>query len=145
MIYCYRRRFWSGLMHLKKNGSFSTVARKFNYNYVYTFHVIYPEKTIWRSIVSQRNILNIFPASNPWNSIWRILENVCVRKTGKYIPQSALWIIRLSTELANENERLCLTLDCSRNNINGPGKFRIDGDKPDFQTGYFNVLNDQQL
>ena len=35
--------------------------------------------------------------------------------------------------------------DCSGNNINGPEKFGTDADKPDFQTCYFNVLNDQQL
>ena len=54
----------SGLAdNLKKFVSFLTVARKFDYTCVYIFHVIYPEKSIWRTILSQTNILNIFPAS----------------------------------------------------------------------------------
>ena len=48
---------------------FLTVARKFSYHYVYIFHIIHPEKTIWRSIISQTNIFYIFPASVPFNSI----------------------------------------------------------------------------
>ena len=39
-----------------------TVARKFNYICLYSFHIIYPEKSIWRTILSQTNILNIFHA-----------------------------------------------------------------------------------
>ena len=100
---------------------------------------------IWRSIISQTNTFNIYPASVPLNSVRIILESACVRRTDKYITQSALWINRLFIELANKNERVCYTLDCSRNNINGPRKFRTDADKPDFQTCYFNVLNDEQL
>ena len=74
-----------------------------------------------------------------------ILESVCVRKTGKYIPQSTLWISRLLIKLANKNETVCLTLDCSGININEPGKFRTDADKLDYQTCYFDTLNNEQL
>ena len=87
----------------KKFSSFLTVAWKFNYNCVYIFHVIYPEKGIWRSIISQTNISNIVPASVPLNSVRRILKSFCVRKTDKYMPQSALWISSLFIELANKN------------------------------------------
>ena len=88
----------------KKFASFLTVARKFNYNCVYIFHTIYPEKSIWRTILSQTNILNIFPASASLASVRTILEDACIRKTRKYIPQSALWISKLFIELANRND-----------------------------------------
>ena len=121
----------------KKFASFLTVARKFYYNCVYIFHVIYLEKASWRSIIYQTHIFNILPASVPLNSVQRILENVCVRKTDKYIPQSTLWISRLFIELASKNERVCLTLNCSGNIINKPGKFTIDADKTDFSNLLF--------
>ena len=47
----------------KKLESFLTVARKFNYHCAYIFHILYPEKKIWKSIISQTNIFNFFPAS----------------------------------------------------------------------------------
>ena len=75
----------------------------------------------------------------------RTLKSFCVRKIDKYIPQFAFWISRLFIELANKNSRVRLTLDCSWNNINGPGIFRIDADKTDFQVCYFDVLNEEQL
>ena len=97
----------------KKFASFLTVARKFNYSCVYIFHTIYPEKTNWKAILSQTNVFNIFPASVSLTSVQKILEGVCIRKTKKYIPQSALPISRLFIELENRNDRVCLTLDCS--------------------------------
>ena len=121
-----------------KFASFLTFARKSNYTCVYIFHTIYLEKSIWRTILSQTNIFNIFPAS-----VRKIL-GVCIRKTRKYIPQSALWISRLFIELANRNDRVCLTLDCSGINKDGPGRFRTDADKPNFQICYFNLANDEQ-
>ena len=128
---------------LKKFVSFLTVARKFDYTCAYIFHVIYPEKSIWRTILSQTNIFNIFPASVSLAQGRRILESVCIRKTRKYIPQSALWISRLFTELANRNDRVCLTLNCSGINKNRIERFRTEAEKPDFQTCYFNVANDE--
>ena len=75
----------------------------------------------------------------------RTLENVCIRKTRKYIPQSTLWISRLFIELANRDDRDCLTLDCSSVNKDGPGRFRTDADKPDFQTCYYSAADDEQV
>ena len=98
-----------------------------------------------RSIISQTNTFNIVPVSVPLNSVRRTLKSLCVRKTDKYIPQFAFWISRLFIELAIKNSRVRLTLDCSLNNINGPGIFRTDADKPDFQVCYFDVLNEEQL
>ena len=36
-------------------------------------------------------------------------------------------------------------MDCSGINKDDPGRFRIEADKPDFQTCYFNVANDEQV
>ena len=128
----------------KKFARFLTVACKFNYTCVYIFHIIYPDKSIWRTILSQTNVFNIFPASVSLAHARRILESVCIRKPRKYIPQSKLWISKLFIELANRNDRVCLTLDCSDINKKGPGKFRTEANKLDFQTCYFNVTNNKQ-
>ena len=117
----------------KKFVSFLTVARKFNYTYVYIFHTIYLEKSIWRTILSYTDIFNIFPASVSLASVQKVIEGVCIRNTRNYIPQSALWISRL-IKLANRNDRVCLTLDCSVINKDGPRKFRTEADRPDFKT-----------
>ena len=129
----------------KMFASFLTVARKFNYSCVYILHTIYPEKTNWKAILSQTNVFNIFPASVSLTSVQKILEGVCIRKTKKYIPQSALSISRLFIELANRNDRVCLTLDCSSINKDRSGRFRTEGHKPDFQTCYYNIADDEQL
>ena len=122
----------SGLVdESKKIASFLAVAHKFNYTCVYIFYIIYPEKSISRTTLSQTNILNIFPASVSLAHVRRILESVCIRKTRKYIPLSALWISGLFIELANINDRVCLTLDCSSINKDGPGRFRTKAVKPD--------------
>ena len=42
-------------------------------------------------------------------------------------------------------DRLCLTIDCSGMNKDGPGRFRTEADKPEFQTCYFNSANDNQV
>ena len=89
------------------------------------------------------NIFNIFPASVSLASVQKIL-GVCIRKTRKYIPQSALWISRLFIELANRDDRVCLTLDSSGVNKDGPGRFRTEAGKLDFQTCYFNLANDEK-
>ena len=129
----------------KKFVSFLTVARKYSYNCVYIFHTIYPEKANWRTILSQTNIYNIFPATVSLNNVRKILEGACIRKTSKYIPQASLWISRLFIELANRNDKVCLTLDCSNTNKDGPGRFRTEADNPDNQLCYFNSVNDEQV
>ena len=78
-------------------------------------------------------------------SVQKILEGVCIRETRKYIPLSVFWISRLSIELTNRNDQVCLTLDCSSINMDGPGRFRTEADKPDFQTCYYNVADDEQV
>ena len=129
----------------KKFVSFLTIARKYRYNCIYIFHAIYPEKSNWRTILSQTNIFNSFPASVSLNIIRKILEGVCIRKTSKYIPHASLWISRLFIELANRNDKVCLTLDCSNTNRDGPGRFRSEADNPDNQLCYFNSAGDEQV
>ena len=55
-----------------KFANFLTVSKKFAYHCLYIFHAIHPEKAIWRTILSQTNLLNIFPASVPLST--RVLE-----------------------------------------------------------------------
>ena len=125
--------------------NFLTVARKYKYNCVYIFHTIYPEKSTWKTILSQTNIFNIFPASVSLNSVRRILDGSCVRKTTKNIPRSLLWINRLFIELANKSQKVCLTLDCSNTNRDGPSRFRTNADNPDKQVCFFNNPIDEQV
>ena len=136
----------SGLAdHSNKFASFLTVARKYKYNCIYIFHTIYPEKATWKTILSQTNIFNIFPASVSLNSVRRILDGSCVRKSSRYIPRSLLWINRLFIELANKSQKVCLTLDCSNTNRDDPSRFRSDADNPDKQVCYFNTPTDEQV
>ena len=88
---------------------------------------------------------NIFPATVPLKNVRKILEGACIRKTSKYIPQSALWISRLFIELANRNDKVCVTLDCSNTNRDRPGRLRTEADNPDFQACYYNSANDEQI
>ena len=129
----------------KKFASFLTVARKYSYNCVYVFHTKYPDKANWRTILSQTNIYNIFASTVPFNNVRKILEGACIRKTNKYIPQASLWISRLFIELVNRDDKVCLTLDCSNTNRDGPGRFRTEADNPDFQACYFNSANHEQV
>ena len=129
----------------KKFAAFLSVTRKYNYNCVYIFHTVFPEKSNWRLILSQTNIFNIFPASVPINSVRKILEGACSRKTQKYILQNAFWFNRLFFDLANTNDKICLTIDSSSVNKDGPGRFRTKADNPEFQVCYFNSKNNKQV
>ena len=75
----------------------------------------------------------------------KILESACIRKASKYIPHSSLWISRVFIELANKNDKVCLTLDCSNKNKDGPVRFRTEADNPVSQFCYFNLQNDEQV
>ena len=121
-----------------KFASFLTVARKFGYHCLYIFHTKHPEKSIWKTILSQTNLLNIFPTSVPIGTVKKILEANCIRRTTKYVPVNSLWITKLFVQLANnENEKTCLTIDCTGFNPNGPGRFRTDAAAADRQTCFF--------
>ena len=129
-----------------KFASFLIVARKFKYHCLYIFHTIHPEKNIWKTILSQTNLLNIFPASVPIGTVKKILEANCIRRTTKYMPVNSIWITKLFIQIAsNENEKTCLTIDCTGFNPNGPGRFRTDAADPDSQTCFFNRADEDSL
>ena len=52
---------------------FLTITRKCRYHCVYVFHIIIHDKEIWRKILSQTNIFNIFPSSAPFHTVSKIL------------------------------------------------------------------------
>ena len=129
-----------------KFANFLTVARKFAYHCLYIFHAIHQEKAIWRTILSQTNLLNIFRASVPLSTVKKVLEANCIRNSNKYIPVNSLWVTKLFIRLANDDsEKTCLTIDCSGFNPNGPGCFRTDASNPLTQTCFFNKVDQDSL
>ena len=116
----------------KSNGfsDFLTVRRRFSYICLYIFHIIYPTKSIWQMILSQKKVVNIFPSSIQLGNIGKFLNNSC-RDTIKYIPPRDLWINRLYCSLSNESKYFCLTTE------SGPGKHRTKADSNFEQFFYF--------
>ena len=107
---------------------------------------IHPAKAIWRTILSQKNLLNIFPASVLLSTVKKVLEANCICNSNKYIPVNSLWVTKLFIRLANEDsEKTCLTIDCSGFNPNGPGRFRTDASNPLTQTCFFNKADQDSL
>ena len=56
-----------------------------------------------------------------------------------------MWLHRVFTDLGNTNKRVCLTIDCSGVNKNGPGRYRTQVDNPDKQVCYFNKTRDDKF
>ena len=56
-----------------------------------------------------------------------------------------MWLNRAFSDLANTDERHCLTTDCSAVNKNGPGRYRTQADDPEKQACYFNKPCDVDL
>ena len=130
--------------NLQKFANFLTIARKYRYHCVDIIHTIHPEKSIWKSILSQTNILNIFPASVPLNSMKKILESNCIQNT-KYIPVNSLWVTKLFIQIANTDEKTCLTIYCTGLNPIGPGRYRTGAEDPYSQTCFFNKADDDHM
>ena len=105
----------------KTFASFLTVSRKFGYHCMYVFHVIAPATQIWQKMISQTNIFNIFTASVPQNTVVKILQSNSISQSKKYAPVRSLWLNRVFTDLANSQQKHCLTIDCSYKNKSGPG------------------------
>ena len=126
----------------KKFANFLTVSRKFGYNCVYVFHVIVPASQVWQRIISQTNVFNIFLASVPHNRVAKIIQSNCILQSKKYVPARLLWLNRVFTDLANSQEKHCLTTDCLYINKNGPGRCRSSAGNPEKQVCYFNKPND---
>ena len=56
-----------------------------------------------------------------------------------------MWLNRVFTDLANTNEKHCLTVDCSNKNKNGPGQYRTSADNPDQWVCHFNKPHDDDF
>ena len=67
--------------HCKKSAEFLTVCRKYRYHYIYVFDIIAPESQIWKTILSQTNIFNIFLSSVPYNTVAKIFQSNCRQTT----------------------------------------------------------------
>ena len=52
-----------------------TVCRKYRYYCIYVFNIKMPENQIWKKILSQTNIFNIFSSSVPYNTVAKILQS----------------------------------------------------------------------
>ena len=57
----------------KEFADFLTITRKYRYHCVYVFHIIIPDKEIWKKIISQTNIFDIFSSSVLFRTICKIL------------------------------------------------------------------------
>ena len=136
---------WGIADNCKKFAEFLTVCRKYRYHCIYVFHIIMPENQIWKKILSQNNIFNIFPSSVSYNTVAKILQSNCRQTTKKYVPAHLMWPNRVFSDLANTDERHCLTIDCSGVNKNGPGRYRTQADDPEKQVCYFNKPHEDEL
>ena len=103
-----------------------------------------PENQICKKILSQTNIFNIFPSSVPNNTVAKILQSNCRQTTKKYVSARSMWLNRVFGDLANTDERHCLTIDCSGVNKNNPGRYRTQADDPKRQVCYFNKSCDDE-
>ena len=135
----------SGLAHTcKEFADFLTITRKYRYHCIYVFHIIIPDKEVWRKLISQTNIFNIIPSSVPFHIVSKILQSNCVPTTTKYVSFRSMWINSVFINLANQDERNCLTIDCSGINKNGRGSYRTKADNPEQQVCYFNETRNDQ-
>ena len=66
-------------------------------------------------------------------------------KQQKNVPARSMWLNRVFSDLANTDERHCLTIKCSGVNKNGPGRYRTQTDDPEKQVCYFNKPRDDEL
>ena len=129
----------------KKFAEFLTVCRKYGYHCIYGFHIIMTENQIWKKILPQSNIFNIFLSNFPYNTVAKILQSNCRQTTKKYVPALLMWLNRAFSDLANADEQHCLTNDCSGVNKNNPGRYRTQADDPEKQVCYFDKPYDYEL
>ena len=61
-----------------------------------------PENQIWKKILSNTNIFNIFPSSVQYNTVAKILQSNCRQTTKKYVPARSVWLNRVFSDLAND-------------------------------------------
>ena len=105
----------------KEFADYLAITQKYCYHCIYVFHIIIPDKDISKKIISQTNFFDVFPTSVPFHTVSKILQNNCVPTTTKYVPVRSIWLNRFFINLENQDEKVCLMIDCSGNNKNGPG------------------------
>ena len=81
----------------------------------------------------------------PYNTFAKILQSNCRQTTAKCVPAHSMWLNRVFSNLTNTDERYCLTIDCSGENKNGPGRYRTQADDQEKQVFYFNKPDDDEL
>ena len=55
----------------------------------------------------------------PYSTVAKILQSNCRQSAKKYVPVRLMWLNGVFADLANIDERHCLTTDCSGVNKNG--------------------------
>ena len=100
------------------------------------------ENHIWKKILSQTNIFNIFPSRVPYHTVVKIIQSNCRQTKKKYVPACSMWLKRI---FANTDEGHWLTISCSSENKNGPGRSRTQADDPEKQVCYFNKPCNDEL
>ena len=83
--------------------------------------------------------------SVPYNTVSKILQSNCKQTRKKYIPARSMWLHKVFTDLANTNERHCLTIDSSGVNKNRPARCRTQPNNPDKQVCYLNKTSDDKF
>ena len=96
----------------KTFAEFLTVCRKYRSHCIYVFHIIAPESQIWKNILSQTYIFNIFSLSVPYNTVAKIIQSNCRQTTKKYVPAHSVWLNRVFADFANTDEQYYFTIDC---------------------------------
>ena len=76
----------------------------------------------------------------PYHTVTKILQSHCRQTAKKYVPVCSMWLSRVFVDIANTDERHCLTIDCSGTNKNSPGRYRTQASNPEKQVCYFNQL-----
>ena len=136
----------SSLAHQSNTfANFMTVTRKFDYHCVYIFHFILLGKEIWKKNNAANKRFQCFSIFVTYQSVARLPQSNVVKTTTKYLSARSLWINKLFIELANNNEKACLTNDCSGVNKNGLGRVRTEANYHDKQVCYFNGQNNDQM
>ena len=85
---------------------FLAIIQKYCYHCIYVFHIIVPDKDIWKKIISQTNLFSIFPASGLFHTVSKIFQSNCVPTATKYVPVCLMWLNRRLINLANQDEKL---------------------------------------
>ena len=124
---------------------FLAVDRKFKYNCLYIFHIIYSKKSTRKVILSQAKIYNIFHDTPEKTNVLQILLISCSRESNTYIPKNNLWLNRIFLNLAYGNKNDCLTVGCCRINPNGLWKYKTNVGNALDQLCYFKVKSRNKL